>query len=505
MAELGFYDEDEILEPIVTFSFDNPPTPIVTDEKVELQPEFIDEPKQFIYIEDETPFIYIGEETLLDDLIDDNMKNIEDNMKQIKSAREDFMEQDFAFYEKKIITENKNRMKKEKEIRQKEEELIRKELEAEEERIKKSNEDPYHFIEETIKNLDNELKTVKNKDKLKYLTDYYYRLNPDDTGLTDKFHKQLDEKLAEYMIANNILDKKLIEEEIKFSREPSNIFTIVRDAIDDPSLIQNKKDFNKLVNTLKLVEKNIGDVSFTKFIDNLFQKKKNNELNAEEKFILNNVKRDGLTNFINKRLNVLEELFPEYTYPRVEDRAKKNIISDTIKSLRELEQKTGKQFNILLQGEKVKKADKIDQEQKINSIKEINKKVKIHKTRPIFIFGNKKDISTHFNIGNSIQVCRFINNAIEFHIITKTLRESDLNVLSYLLSKGKGVLYSKNKKKLGNLTDDDSIQKLIKRNIDFEKDINIFLAIPEKVGGGIGPIHNNHGLIDLLRNKLRKF
>lgn len=490
MAE--FYDEDEIPEPIVTFSFDNPPLPVVTDEKIELQPEFVDEEEKLedmsFMPDEETKFLIIDDKP--EEPFTPLMMDIDDLI-----ARELVLGFDEVRKDEKELKEFEN-LKKKQQLKIKQQQL---------ENIRKAEEDPYHFVEESIKNIDNKLKLFTNKKRYKYLINEYNK-TPEITGLPEKYHNLLQQKLSEYMIANNILDKKLIEEEIKFSREPSNVFTIIRDAVDDPSLIQNKKDYNKLVNTLKLVEKNIGDdVSFSKYMKELYQKKKDDELNAEEKFILNNVKRDGLTNFINKRLNVLEELFPEYTYPSAKSGSKRDIISDTIKSLRELEQKTGKQFNILLQGEKIKKADKIDQEKKINSIKEMNKKVKIHKTRPIFIFGNKKDISTHFNIGNSIQVCRFINNAIEFHILTKTLRESDLNVLSYLLSKGKGVLYSKNKKKLGNLTDDDSIQKLIKRNIDFEKDVNIFLAIPEKVGGGIGPIHNNHGLIDLLRNKLRKF
>ncbi len=138
-------------------------------------------------------------------------------------------------------------------------------------------------------------------------------------------------------------------------------------------------------------------------------------------------------------------------------------------------------------------------------IKQVNKinKHRIHKTHPLFISGKGKDIKINFNIGNSVQIAQMKSGIIEIHILTKFFKEGDLRILSHYLYKTEGTLYNNNKKKLGDLTDNYEVDRLIRANLDIEKPVNVFFIEPKKLmAGSLSRFHSNIGVHNYLRMKL---
>lgn len=359
------------------------------------------------------------------------------------------------------------------------------------------------------------IKTINNKnyddtEKNKILTDIYMSLNDEYSNplpkqISDELRRQIIYDRIKYGIYNkkgDVLEEFIIPPENK----QSNIIARGLKMSDKPGLIQNNTDFNKLKNYYKKIDKQIK-LKNPSSVKDLKKKLQNSKiLDLDEELVLNFLKKQGTLNSnLNNIIKNIQSAYQNLDIKLIPQRTNmfKSIenVENLLKKYKQYDSMVNFQLKNINEPVKQNKKNVLDADKLLQGINTLNK-VKVHKRRPVFKSGFKKDIVKNFEI-NRIQIAQFKSGVIEVHVLPQHLKESDLKVLSHFICRTTGKLYNDNKKFLGTVRTYHSTMNLIRKNIDFNKNINVFYVIPEtKKGGSLNDIHGSIRFHNLLRRIL---
>ena len=245
--------------------------------------------------------------------------------------------------------------------------------------------------------------------------------------------------------------------------------------------------------------------NINKFINNMAIKKEENKYNLynvaidDHKGLIKNVSNTNKENDLYK-LNTIKKIY-DFTLEENE----KNLIDykEESKKIRNKLSSIGR--NKLLSkrmfgvNPNFNRDDfKTTKEEIERNLKEIGFKPRLSKNKVIFKYKNNKFITSRKSINNHINIAKFNNNVVEYHIHSKIINENDLKILLHFIGRTKGTLYEDIDNKLKKITKftaewSSDFDKLL-QSINLKKKLQIFFLIPEPSGAGISNIllRSNH-------------